>query len=52
MEWVQWLDAREPVGGRISALAVPWRWSLYYAAVLSLVVFGVYQNRQFIYFQF
>jgi hypothetical protein len=28
------------------------RWGLYYALVLSIVFFGVFENRNFIYFQF
>lgn len=28
------------------------RWSIYYAVVLMILFFGVYENRQFIYFQF
>lgn len=28
------------------------RWSIYYAVVLIILFFGVYENRQFIYFQF
>lgn len=28
------------------------RWSIYYAAVLMILFLGVYENRQFIYFQF
>ena len=28
------------------------RWSIYYAAILVIIFFGVYENRKFIYFQF
>ena len=28
------------------------RWSIYYAIVIMIIFFGVYENRQFIYFQF
>ena len=28
------------------------RWSLYYFVVIAIIFFGVYEDRQFIYFQF
>ncbi len=36
----------------ISAQPVWLRWAVYYAAVLAIVLFGVYEHAEFIYFQF
>jgi len=33
-------------------LPTPVRWAFYYAIVLAIIFFGVFENRQFIYFQF
>jgi alginate O-acetyltransferase complex protein AlgI len=40
----------------ISEVFLKWpqgiRWSIYYVTVFGIIIFGVFQNRQFIYFQF
>jgi hypothetical protein len=36
----------------LSGLPLPARWAAYAAFVMLVLMFGVYQNAQFIYFQF
>ena len=52
MEIVQYYQRRGSVRGRVAVLPVAWRWSLYYAATIAIVLFGTLNSRQFIYFQF
>jgi alginate O-acetyltransferase complex protein AlgI len=40
------------VPSMLGRLPLPARWALYAAFVMLVLMFGVYQNRQFIYFQF
>lgn len=46
------LDAQGRLGPRLLTLARPLRWAVYYSLILAVVLFGVYQHIEFIYFQF
>ena len=52
LEVGQWLHGRVRLSALFARLAMPLRWSAYTAAVLGVVMFGVYRKTQFIYFQF
>jgi alginate O-acetyltransferase complex protein AlgI len=43
---------RFPVPAVAGNLALPWRWALYAGFILTVLMFGIYRNSQFIYFQF
>lgn len=46
------LDSKGRMGPRLLTLARPLRWAVYYSLILAVVLFGVYQHIEFIYFQF
>ena len=52
MEAVHYLQARKNVMQLFNTMPVYIRWSAYYVAILVILFFGVFENRQFIYFQF
>ena len=52
MEAFHYLQARKNVTQLFNTMPVYIRWSAYYAAILIILFFGVFENRQFIYFQF
>jgi D-alanyl-lipoteichoic acid acyltransferase DltB (MBOAT superfamily) len=52
MEAVHWLQIRGPLRARLARAPVHLRWSLYYGTVMALILFGTFNSRQFIYFQF
>jgi D-alanyl-lipoteichoic acid acyltransferase DltB (MBOAT superfamily) len=52
LEVAQLLHSRVSLARQFARLATPLRWSAYSTAVLGVVMFGVYRNTQFIYFQF
>jgi alginate O-acetyltransferase complex protein AlgI len=52
LEIGQWLHCRVRLSSLFARFVWPLRWSAYSAAVLSVVMFGVYRKTQFIYFQF
>jgi D-alanyl-lipoteichoic acid acyltransferase DltB (MBOAT superfamily) len=52
MEAVHLFQYRTGLNRWISEKPVYIRWSLYYAALFIIFFFGVFENRQFIYFQF
>jgi alginate O-acetyltransferase complex protein AlgI len=52
IEAVELFRTAGPLRPRIAALPVGRRWSLYYAAVAALLLFGRQNGRQFIYFRF
>ena len=49
---VEWLNDNFPLLELFMKLPVPIRWSLYYALIAIIIHFGVFEDRQFIYFQF
>jgi alginate O-acetyltransferase complex protein AlgI len=52
MEAFHYLQAKKNVTQLFNTMPVYIRWSVYYAAILVIVFFGIFENRQFIYFQF
>jgi D-alanyl-lipoteichoic acid acyltransferase DltB (MBOAT superfamily) len=48
----QLLQVRTPVRARLAKMPLPGRWALYAACVIIVLMFGIYQKAQFIYFQF
>jgi alginate O-acetyltransferase complex protein AlgI len=52
LEGVHSLQKRGPVLERLKQKPAFVRWSLYYLLLLSIIFLGVFENRQFIYFQF
>ncbi len=52
LEAVQYVHSRVSLATLLSRLSLPLRWSVYSSLVLGVVMFGVYRDTQFIYFQF
>jgi alginate O-acetyltransferase complex protein AlgI len=52
LEIGQLLHGRIPIPKLVVHTPMPWRWAGYTAFMLTVVLFGVYRNAQFIYFQF
>lgn len=54
LETVQYWHARLPGGiaGYLSARPAVVRWGAYFAVIATIFFFGIFENRQFIYFQF
>jgi alginate O-acetyltransferase complex protein AlgI len=52
LEFIQWLHGRFSLTDVFARRPLVVRWSAYVLFVLTLVLFGVYRNNQFIYFQF
>ncbi|RFM28341.1 MBOAT family O-acyltransferase [Deminuibacter soli] len=52
LELAQWLQRRYHVTSLLQQKPRYVRWAVYYTCIVLIVFCGVYQNRQFIYFQF
>jgi alginate O-acetyltransferase complex protein AlgI len=52
LEAVEWWHRRRRFTLTLSAQTMPVRWAVYVGCVLLVVLFGVYRETQFIYFQF
>jgi alginate O-acetyltransferase complex protein AlgI len=52
LELVQLWKRRGPVQPRLQALPLPIRWPAYSAFLFLIIIFGVFQHTEFIYFQF
>lgn len=52
LEAVEWLHARVSLTGLLSRRPLPLRWAAYTSFIAAVVLFGVYRESQFIYFQF
>jgi alginate O-acetyltransferase complex protein AlgI len=52
MEVVHLMQNKYNLSEWISTRPAYVRWSIYYTVILTIIFFGVYENRQFIYFQF
>jgi D-alanyl-lipoteichoic acid acyltransferase DltB (MBOAT superfamily) len=52
MELVHVLQKKRSINALIQDQSRPVRWALYYTVVLAIIYLGIFQNRQFIYFQF
>ncbi|MBK9249122.1 MAG: MBOAT family protein [Ignavibacteria bacterium] len=52
LETVHYIHNKFNLATIFQKLPTPVRWAFYYAIVLAIIFFGVFENRQFIYFQF
>jgi len=52
LEAVHLVQRKNNVLSLINGASVYVRWMVYYAVILAIVFFGIFENRQFIYFQF
>lgn len=52
LEGVHLFQRRHNIGDLVKQRPAWQRWSLYYLMLMVIIFFGVYENRQFIYFQF
>jgi alginate O-acetyltransferase complex protein AlgI len=52
MEIIHIVQERGSIRARIAKMSPLVRWSVYYFSLILLYVFGIFDNRQFIYFQF
>lgn len=52
MELVHYFQNRKNIPAWFLQKPAYFRWGVYYAVVLAIIFFGVFENRQFIYFQF
>jgi alginate O-acetyltransferase complex protein AlgI len=52
LEMVHYFQREKTVIGLINSQNTVVRWLVYYVLILLIIFFGVYENRQFIYFQF
>lgn len=48
----EWMQIRFHLSRRVVSLPLPLRWGLYYSAIVVVLMLGVFDDRQFIYFQF
>jgi D-alanyl-lipoteichoic acid acyltransferase DltB (MBOAT superfamily) len=49
---IEWLQRKKEHGLMIESLRLPFRWSIYYALVLIIMIFKPQEQSEFIYFQF
>lgn len=52
LEVLQWARRKDLIQSTLRRLPEPGRWIVYAGSVVLIVIFGVYKNNQFIYFQF
>ena len=52
LETVQFLHSKYDLLKSLNERPIYVRWAFYYAMVLTIIYFGMFENRQFIYFQF
>ena len=52
LQAIEWVMSHKDISAIIRQRPIYIRWSLYYAMLAVIILFGVYENRQFIYFQF
>jgi alginate O-acetyltransferase complex protein AlgI len=52
LESIQAMQSKRSISQMVLNMPVAFRWAIYYAILLSIMVFGEYGSRQFIYFQF
>ncbi len=52
LEIIHLIHNRRSLGRLVDSLPRPVRWGVYYVFVFMIIYMGVFQNRQFIYFQF
>ncbi len=52
MEWIHVLQNKISIRHTISKKPLVWRWAIYCGWVAAIILFGVFEDRNFIYFQF
>jgi len=52
LETVQFVQSKRSISEVLAQKSIYVRWAVYYVAILSIIFLGVFENRQFIYFQF
>jgi D-alanyl-lipoteichoic acid acyltransferase DltB (MBOAT superfamily) len=52
LETVQYGQTKLDLSAFLSSRKALWRWMVYYSLLLSILMLGVFEHRQFIYFQF
>ncbi|MFH0892362.1 MAG: MBOAT family O-acyltransferase [Candidatus Falkowbacteria bacterium] len=52
IEMIQWIHVRKNIHRIIDNLNIFFRWSLYYALIFAILLFGVFGGAKFIYFDF
>jgi len=52
LETVHFIQSKRSISEIFAKKSIYVRWTVYYVAVLSILFLGVFENRQFIYFQF
>jgi len=52
LELIHYVQTKHNISKLLSNLPIYIRWSIYYIFIVSIMIFGVFENRQFIYFQF
>lgn len=52
LEIYQWYDAREPVFERLQRWPRVSRWGFYYALTFTILIFGIFESPDFLYFNF
>ena len=52
MEFIHTTQNKYSIRDWINSKPIYFRWGIYYSVLLMIIFFGVYENRQFIYFQF
>jgi len=48
----EWLQNQFNIHKKVMKLPVVFRWSVYYSVIIAIIQLGVFEDRQFIYFQF
>ena len=52
LEMVHYIQTKANISELIKQKPIYIRWAIYYGVLLSIIFLGVFENRQFIYFQF
>jgi len=52
LELIHYVQTKHTISILLGKLPIYIRWSIYYFFILSIMILGVFENRQFIYFQF
>ncbi len=52
LESVQYLQSKKRISALLSQQPAYIRWTIYYAGIFAIIYLGIFENRQFIYFQF
>jgi len=52
LETVHFIQSKRSISEILARKNIYMRWAVYYVAILSILFLGVFENRQFIYFQF